>query len=1164
MTPADIPPISPDAVTTDDAQTTAPFEPGPGTPLVDPCPRVPGYEIEGILGRGGMGVVYRARHLALKRAVALKMILHAGHAGEAERARFRAEAEAAARLTHPHIVQVYEVGEHDGRPFCALELVEGGSLAGKLMAGPLPPAEAAKLAEAMARAMSLAHARNVIHRDLKPANVLLTSDGTPKIADFGLARRLDESGQTQAGAVLGTPSYMAPEQAEGRANEAGPAADVWALGAVLYECLTGRPPFLGASVLETLEQVRTREPAPPRSLNPAVPRDLETVCLKCLRKEPERRYASAAELADDLGRFLRGEPVAARPVGGAERLAKWARRRPAVAGLLAALLLAVTVGVAATVHFGLRASAEAERARTNAETADTNARVAEERLAIYEGALVEGALRPLARPVARGQVDWLGPAELPGLLLLAVAPSERVRDRVLEQGLADEGTARRLGRRIEPVVIATVGLSPTRRERARKVALARLADGQAGPEVRRACVLLAGALRLDDEAFPRAALAGLADAALIDRPLWADALATVAERLGPGLARQLAPDVQAALSAEKDAVTRPALARVLAALAGRLPRDEAAALCGPAARQASEAVRTLTGTRDISERFSWYAVLTALTGRLPPEEATAAARQAVHVLAEELGPASPATPMFTDLAGRLGPREAAAAARQAVEDLVAASSPAQVNPLVAALRALAARLPPEEAAAAARVVLVRHLAQVRPTAGEAYGRAAAVLAARAYPKGAADLEAALVVLASAEQAVRPGDRDLLRPTLEALADPTSPAAARRAAEARAALESPLARAALDDALAALASRLTAADADAVCGPILLRSVGELASDKAARATRARAAAALAAHVGGDRADAAARLAIDKLAEAQADDARVALAEPLAVLAARVTPGAAPLLAGQLRDALVREPTPRTGLLLARALTALLGRLDDAAAAALAGPAARAQLDALARTRLENTGARRFHGEALEVLAVHLNATDAATAASRAAGELTRENDYTTLRTTALALAALAGRLAPEEAARVSGPSARLLVGALDRTTDPLDRVANFNARPALAAALAALAGHLPPEQRAAVCAPGAWRLADALPEPNQGLAAVAGRERALQVLAEHLPTPAVADLLKHPLSLGGPQATLLGVLGRRAGRSFADVWEFADWARSQPGINLDAPPLRPG
>jgi hypothetical protein len=289
-----------------------------------------------------MGVVYRARQLALNRVVALKMVLAGGHAGEGERARFRAEAEAIARLQHPNVVQIHEVGEAGGLPYLCLELCEGGSLSARLDGTPWPGRRAAQLVEALARAVEAAHRRGIVHRDLKPANVLLApvpagqsaclsfpgpgqaeAGYDPKVTDFGLAKRLDGGqGQTQSGAVVGTPSYMAPEQAGGKNKEVGPAADVYALGAILYELLTGRPPFRAATPLDTLLQVLEREPVPPRLLNPRVERDLETICLKCLEKGPQRRYPSAAALAEDLHRYLQGESISARSVNLLDRLAR--------------------------------------------------------------------------------------------------------------------------------------------------------------------------------------------------------------------------------------------------------------------------------------------------------------------------------------------------------------------------------------------------------------------------------------------------------------------------------------------------------------------------------------------------------------------------------------------------------------------------------------------------------------------------------------------------------------------------------------------------------------------------------------------------------------------------------------------------------------------------
>lgn len=346
------------------------------------------YVVLGEVGRGGMGVVYQARHRDLRRLVALKMILAGGFASETQRQRFRREAELAARVQHPHIVQVYEVGLHDGRPFLAMEWVDGGTLADRL-GDPWPPHAAAGLVESLARAINVAHRKGVIHRDLKPSNILLQTDAgaaadgplagvIPKVADFGLARALDAEGSlTWTGLTVGTPEYMAPEQAVGA--EAGPAADVYALGAVLYRLLTGQTPSRGDTPLEMLQALATAEPIPPRRFRPDLPRDLETITLKAMAREPRQRYATAEALAEDLRRFLAGEPIQARQIGAMERSWRWARRNPWIAafgGVVAGVLVLATVLSLAGMQWYRTLANTREAARQGAENARVDEAVA--------------------------------------------------------------------------------------------------------------------------------------------------------------------------------------------------------------------------------------------------------------------------------------------------------------------------------------------------------------------------------------------------------------------------------------------------------------------------------------------------------------------------------------------------------------------------------------------------------------------------------------------------------------------------------------------------------------------------------------------------------------------------------------------------------------------
>jgi len=338
------------------------------------------YELLEEIARGGMGVVYRARQMSLNRVVAIKMILGGHLANAAEMQRFRAEAETAAQLQHPNIVAIHEVGEHAGQPYFSMDLVAGRNLAQWVRDEPLPLRKAAGYLKTIAEAVQFAHSRGVLHRDLKPSNILIDDSDVPRITDFGLAKRLDDSQLstndphlTQTGQVLGSPSFIPPEQAAGHKHAIGPASDVYSLGAILYHCITARPPFLAETMTATLRMVAETEPVSPRLLNVSVPRDLETICLKCLEKDPKRRYATAQELANEIGRFLRDEPVRARPASQAEKAWRWCRRKPALAAAtVLVLFLLLVVGIGSSVA-AFRISRERRQAEANGNRAQAMA-----------------------------------------------------------------------------------------------------------------------------------------------------------------------------------------------------------------------------------------------------------------------------------------------------------------------------------------------------------------------------------------------------------------------------------------------------------------------------------------------------------------------------------------------------------------------------------------------------------------------------------------------------------------------------------------------------------------------------------------------------------------------------------------------------------------------
>ncbi len=1245
----------------DTLQPNRAVQTGDGSPTASselPTTTIPGYEILGELGRGGMGVVYKARHLKANRLVALKMVLSGTHAGRDELRRFQSEAEAVARLQHPHIVQVYDVGEHEGRPFFSLELCSGGSLEKKLSGTPLKAEEAAALVEQLARAMQAAHSEHVIHRDLKPANVLLAADGTPKITDFGLAKKLDEeSGQTKSGAIMGTPSYMAPEQAEGK-KTVGPLSDVYALGAILYDCLTGRPPFRAPTVMDTLLQVISAEPVRPRLFNARVPTDLETICLKCLHKEPTQRYASAEKLAEDLRRFQAGEPIEARPVGRLERGWRWCRRNAALAAALGAVAASLIVGTVVATAFAIQANANAATARDNEETAQQEkaaAVAARNELEQSNDRLLTSVARSLLRPLLKIQPNQQPPPlsdpEIGALWELASTREDRLRLRFVEEAMRDPETKRQLKDRAAVALHSVVGLDRTRRTQVKQLLGESLqAQGSTPEQQENVAVCLAHVAILDRPLAARTA--ATLSQAMSKTPdpntllSLAQGLAAVATRLEPKEAAQVCGQASATLSQAMSKTTEPyALANLsqgLSAVAARMEPKEAAVVCGQAADILTQAMNRTMAPHAL---LSLSQGLSAVAARLEPKEAAVVCGQAASILtlamsktadlyalqqlsqalsavAARMEPKEPAAALtqtmsrivdpnalvylserLSEVASRLEPKEAVVVHRQAAATLTLAMSKTTdlygLLMLLERLSTVAACMEPKEAAATLTLAMSK---TTDPAALLSLAQKVSAVAARLEPKEVAQVigQAAAILTEVLSKTTNANALRSLSQGLSVVADRMEPREAAlvcgRACTTLAqaiSKKEPYTLYPLSEGLSALAARLEPKEAAAVCGQaaaILAQTISKTA-EPYALLSLAQGLSVVAARMELKEAtvvcgQVAATLTL-AMSKTTAPSALQSLSQGLSAVAAWLEPKEAVVVCGQavatLTLAIGKTIDPSALNFLSKGLSAVTARFEPREAAQVAATLT------LAMSKTTDPSALTFLSQELPAVATRLESKEAAATLTQAMRKNLAVNALPPLAPLAQGLSVVAARMEPKEAAVVCGQAAATLIQAMSKTTDP-------SALLSLSWGLSAVAAYLEPREAAHAAAtlivvmsktpdrsvlvslssvlahdPGTRHrplsvaaTVAGLPGPGIPFAALASAQPALEPLPPPLPAQMLVELLKQPLCVGEPRRLVLEQLARHYHRSFADQWEFVEYAQNQKlGLDLTTPPQRP-